>query len=187
MSRSGTESQRRSTKGGAKSDPPGSRDDARGESLPPPSDAESTSTAPAEGDPSAPGSEPVATSDTGARPSAADGFVAALAGGASSAARWVWGHARRLALRGTQATRPLEIGLRAVGIALAGLAPVWPLIGSPPTGWWDWLLTTLANVGVGLVLFGAGETVRKVNEMHRTIHASPWGLATGDDEREAGR
>ena len=96
-----------------------------------------------------------------------------------------WRHAARLSLRGVRATRPLEIGLRATGLAFAGLAPLWPLFGTAPEGWWDWFLTTVANIGIGFALFGAGETVRKIDEVHRQVVASTSTVSAAAPEEDA--
>ena len=148
------------------------------ETPPPQPDAETI--CPAEDAPSKPSDGNAATGDASERSPAIDAFAAAVADRAQSAAAWLWRHARRLALHGTAATRPLEIALRAMGLVVAGFAPLWPLFGSLPDGWWDWLLTTLANVGIGLVLFGAGETVRKINEVHSAVVERP-----DHDDKEA--
>ncbi|MDE0440991.1 MAG: hypothetical protein OXL38_02620 [Gammaproteobacteria bacterium] len=88
------------------------------------------------------------------------------------AGAFVWRHALRLSRHGVEATRPLEVLLRAIGLAVAAFAPLWPLFGSPPDGWWDWILSTVANVAIGFALFGGGEIVRKIDEVHRAIVAS---------------
>lgn len=102
-------------------------------------------------------------------PPAASEFGRLAARHAHSAGLFVWRHARRLSLYGVRTTRPLEIGLRATGLVVAACAPLWPLFGAVPDGWWDWFLTTLANLGIGFALFGAGETVRKIDQVHREV------------------
>ena len=141
----------------------------RGETPPPRAGPETTR--PAEDDPSKPADEEAATGEVRDRRAAVETTAAAVADRVGSAGEWLWRRARRLAVHGTAATRPLETALRATGLVVVGFAPLWPLFGSPPNGWWDWLLTTLANVGIGLVLFGAGETVRKINEVHASVVA----------------
>ena len=81
----------------------------------------------------------------------------------------LWRRARSLSLHGSQATRPLQIALRATGLVVAVFAPLWPLFGSEIDGWWDWFLTMLANLGVGIALFGAGEVVRMIADIHSTL------------------
>ena len=81
----------------------------------------------------------------------------------------LWRRARSLSLHGSQATRPLQIALRATGLVVAVCAPLRPLFGSEIDGWWDWLLTMLANLGVGIALFGAGEVVRMIADIHNTL------------------
>ena len=97
---------------------------------------------------------------------------AQLAERARVAATYAWRHAVRLSLRGVRVTRPLEVALRATGLAVAAFAPLWPLFGSPPDGWWNWILATLANAAIGFGLFAAGEVVRKIDEVHREVVAS---------------
>lgn len=104
-------------------------------------------------------------------PPAAREFAKLVAEHARTAGAFVWRHARRLSLHGARTTRPLEIGLRATGLVVAVFAPLWPLFGSVPDGWWDWFLTTLANLGIGFALFGAGETVRKIDRVHGEVVA----------------
>ncbi|MCY4532902.1 MAG: hypothetical protein OXC84_11345 [Gammaproteobacteria bacterium] len=88
--------------------------------------------------------------------------------GRESATR-LWRWVRSLSLHGSQATRPLQIALRATGLVLVVFAPLWPLFGSEINGWWDWFLTMLANMGIGIALFGAGEVVRMIAEIHSTL------------------
>ena len=81
----------------------------------------------------------------------------------------MWHRARSLSVHGAGATRPLQIALRATGLVVAAFAPLWPLFGSDVAGWWAWFVTTLANLGIGVALFGAGEVVRMIADIHRTL------------------
>ena len=138
---------------------------------------------PATKDAKRPAEEEGARSDTlaGRPPDPAHEFGARFWEHARKAARFLWRHVRRLSLHGVPATRPLEIGLRATGLAVGIFAPLWPLFGSIPDGWWDWILTTVANLGIGFALFGAGETVRRIDEVHREIVAARQGAAVGGE------
>ena len=122
------------------------------------------------------GPDPSPAPDSDSAPSAISTWAGAtsktlarLADTARTAATGFWRRAGRLSLRGARVTRPLEIALRVVGLVVAGLAPVWPLFGSDIVGWWDWLLTTLANLGAGIALFGAGEIVRMIADIHGVL------------------
>ena len=92
-----------------------------------------------------------------------------LADSARTEATGIWRRAQRLSLHGAGVTRPIEIALRATGLVVAVLAPLWPLFGSDIDGGWDWFLTTLGNLGIGIALFGAGEALRMVADIHRVL------------------
>ena len=96
-------------------------------------------------------------------------ILSRLADSARTAAIGLWRHARRLSLHGARVTRPLEIVLRATGLVVVVLAPLWPIFGADIDGWWDWVLTTLANLGIGIALFGAGETIRMIAEIYGVL------------------
>lgn len=96
----------------------------------------------------------------------------------------LWQRARSLSVHGAGATRPLQVALRATGLAVAAFAPLWPLFGSDIDGWQDWFLTTLANLGIGIALFGAGETVRMIADIHATLVGDGGGLAAGQAARQ---
>ncbi len=84
-------------------------------------------------------------------------------------------------MHGAGATRPLQAALRATGLAVAAFAPLWPLFGAGVDGWLDWLLTTLASLGIGIALFGAGETIRMIADIHATLVGdSPAGVQEND-------
>ena len=94
------------------------------------------------------------------------------------------GVARRfsqLSLHGVQVTRPLEIALRGLGIVVVVLAPFSPTFGSVE-GWWSWLVVTVANVGIGIALFGAGEALGMIRDVHRAMVGDG-----GNDETREGK
>ena len=94
----------------------------------------------------------------------------------------LWHRARSLSVHGAGATRPLQVALRATGLAVAAFAPLWPLFGSDIDGWLDWFLTMLANLGIGIALFGAGETVRMIADIHATLVGDGGGLAARQED-----
>ena len=110
-----------------------------------------------------------APSATSPAPGHTSETLSRLADSARTEATGIWRHAQRLSLHGARVTRPIEIALRATGLVVAVLAPLWPLFGSDIDGGWDWFLTTLANLGVGIALFGAGETIRMIADIHGVL------------------
>ena len=147
------------------------RDAAAGPSVSPASDSDDAppATPPETGDAA---ETPPATGDaskTSTATSDASKTLSRLADSARTEATGIWQRARRLSLHGAGVTRPIEIALRATGIVVAVLAPLWPLFGSDIDGWWDWFLTTLANLGLGIILFGAGEAVRMIADIHGVL------------------